>query len=63
MLVPQVAVSPHRQRPAVLVTEPARNRWDVHAGFDTPRGEQMPQVMVSDSFDAQNFYRARLIDF
>ena len=58
MLVPQVAVRPHRQSSAVLVTEPARNRWDVHTGFDASRCEQMPQVMVGDSFDGQNFYRA-----
>ena len=46
VLVAQMAVGFHRQGPAVLVAEPARYRWNVHAGFNAPRGEQVAQVVV-----------------
>jgi hypothetical protein len=48
VLVSQVAVRFHAQRPAVPMAQPARDGWDVHAGFDAARGEQVAQVVVGD---------------
>lgn len=42
VILPQMAVGFHAQRAAVLVTEPTRNGWNIHAAFDTNGREQMP---------------------
>lgn len=39
MLVAKMAVHLHGQRAAILVAEPARNRWNVHPAFDAAGGE------------------------
>src|SRR5262249_37424359 len=52
MLPSQVAVSFHCQRATVLVPEPAGNSRNVNAGFDTPRCEQVPQIVMSDAIYA-----------
>ena len=49
VLTPQVAVRFHRQRPAVFVSEPARNGRNVHAAFDAAGREQMPQIVMGDA--------------
>ena len=48
MLIAKMAVGLHRQRPAVLVAEPAGDRLDVHPGFDATGGEQVPQIMMRE---------------
>ena len=53
MLVAKVAVGLHRQRTTVLVPKPARNRWDVHARFNAACGEQVAQIVMGESSDAQ----------
>jgi len=44
----QVPVDPHRQRTAILVPEPPAYGRDVHARFDTHRGEQVAKVVVRE---------------
>ncbi len=44
-------VSLHAQRAAILVSEPARNGWNIYAGFNAAGGEQMAQIVVRDAFD------------
>ena len=39
VFVAEVAVCFHCQRPAVLVTEPARDRGNIHAGFNAAGGK------------------------
>lgn len=34
---------------AIVVTEPARNRRDVHAALNAPRRKQVPQIVVSEA--------------
>jgi len=41
VFVSQVPVSFHAQCAAILVSEPARNGRDVHAGFNAAGGKQM----------------------
>ena len=52
MFVAQMSVGFHGQRPAVLVTQPARNSRNVHAGFNTAGGKQMAEIMVSQPRNA-----------
>src|SRR5947207_2847139 len=59
MLVAQVAVNPHRERAPIAVAQPTRNSRDVHARFNAPRREQMPQIMVRDSWDAEQSASSR----
>ena len=42
MLIGQMTVGSHAQRAAVLVPEPARNGWNVNAGFNAAccKGDQ-----------------------
>jgi len=49
MMIAQVPINLHRQRTAVLVPQPTRHRGDVHAGFDAPGGEEVPQVVMGDA--------------
>ena len=55
MLIPQVAVNPHRKRTAVLMTEPARDGGDVHSAFDAAGRKEMPQIMMRDFGDPDLF--------
>lgn len=48
VLVAQVTVNFHRQHSAVFVTEPQRNGWNVHSGFNAPGREQVTQIVVSN---------------
>src|SRR5260370_21125379 len=48
VLVAEMAIGFHRQRSPVLMAEPARHRWNVHARFNAACGEQVPQVMVRE---------------
>jgi hypothetical protein len=49
-MVAQMTVGFHAKRATVLVAKPPRHRGNVHARLDAARGEQMPQVVVSDAF-------------
>ena len=46
VLLAQVAVGLHRQRPAIGMPQPPRHRGNVHPALDAPGGEQMAQAMV-----------------
>ena len=59
MLVAKVPVGFHGQGPAVFVPEPSGNRWDVHARFNAPGCEQMPEVMVGETRNSNLFARPR----
>ena len=59
VLVAKVPVGFHGQRPAVFVAEPARDRWNVHAGFDAPGREQVAQVVVREAWNSNLFARPR----
>ena len=48
MLVPQMAISAHRQCAAVLVSQPTRHCWNVHARLDAARGKQVAQIMMGN---------------
>ena len=58
MLIAQMAVGFHAQRAAVLMSEPARNRWNVHAGLNAACSEQVPQIVVGNAFHTGQFCRA-----
>jgi hypothetical protein len=40
VLLTEMAICPHRQRPAVGMAEPAREGRDVHARFDAAGGKE-----------------------
>jgi|GEM_PF-1925585 len=44
----------HRERSAVLVSEPAADCWDVHARFNTGRGEEVSEIVMSELRKAQS---------
>ena len=48
-----MAVNRHRQCTTVFMAQPTTHRWNIDAGLDACRGEQMPQVMVSIPGDAK----------
>ena len=49
-----MAVGSHRQGPAVIVTEPATDCRNVHAGLDARRGEEMPKIVMGEMRKAQS---------
>jgi hypothetical protein len=53
VLVAEVAVDLHRERPAVLVSEALRDGGDVHSGFDAGGGEEVAKIMVGDAAQTQ----------
>ncbi len=55
MLIAQMAVGSHGQRAAVPVSQPARHGWNIYAGLNTARGEQVTQIMMGDSLHAHDF--------
>src|SRR6266513_1991873 len=55
MLAPQMTVRFHCQRAAVLVSKPPGNGRNIHAAFNAARGEQVPQVVMSDAICSDLF--------
>lgn len=45
----EVAIRAHRQRAAVLMSKPAGNSWNIHAAFDAPCCEEVPQIVMCDA--------------
>ncbi len=48
MMIAQMPIGAHRQRAAIPVPQPARNRRNVHAGFDATCCEKVTQIVVGD---------------
>lgn len=50
VLLSEMAISLHRQRAAVRVAEPSRDRRNIDAGLDAAGREKMPEIIVVDRF-------------
>ncbi len=48
MLVPQMTIGSHGQRAAVFMSQPPGDRRNVNARFDTSRGKEVTQIVVSN---------------
>ena len=53
-----MSINFHRQRAAILVTEPAGHCGNIHAGFNAPGGKQMAQIVMREARDIQYATRA-----
>ncbi len=58
VLSAQVAVGFHRQRAAVLVSDPAGDGRDINATLNAGSGEQMPQIVMGDARQTHFAHRA-----
>src|SRR5215831_3283536 len=52
VFVAQVAVNAHGQCTAIFLSEPTRDSWNIHAGFDAACCKQMPQIVVRNAIRA-----------
>ena len=57
VLLPEVAISLHRQRAAVRVPEPARDGRNIDAGLDAAGSEKMPELVMVDLLQADGLAR------
>src|SRR5580704_7253600 len=53
MVVAQMPVCLHCERPAVFVSEPLRNRRNINAAFNASSCEQMPEIVMRDPLESQ----------
>ncbi len=53
MSIPQMTVGLHCQHSAIFMPQPLCNGWNVHAGFDAPRGEQVSQIVMREMVKPQ----------
>ena len=49
VFVAQMRAGFHRERPAVLVTQPPRDGWNIRVGFNAAVGEQVAQILVGEA--------------
>ena len=48
MFLPQVSINFHRQRPAVFVSKPFANCWNIHARFNARRREEVAKIVMRE---------------
>ena len=54
MLIPQMPIHLHRQRPAVFMPEPTTDGGDIDAGFNAPGCKQVAEIVMCNTGHAND---------